>query len=57
MSLDFTTADPEQRRDGDVIIWEGRRYELQIARKYNSHPFKLMHHWELVATRVKEGEA
>jgi hypothetical protein len=57
IDLDFTTADPEQQRDGDVIIWEGRRYEVQVARKYNSHPSRRMHHWELVATRAKEGEA
>jgi hypothetical protein len=56
INLNFTPADSEQQRDGDLLIWEGRKYEVQIARKCNSHPVKMMHHWELVATRVKEGE-
>jgi hypothetical protein len=56
IDLHFTPADSEQQRDGDLIIWEGREYEIQITRKCNSHPVKMMHHWELVATRVKEGE-
>jgi hypothetical protein len=56
IELHFTPADSELQRDGDLIIWEEREYEVQIARKCNSHPAKMMHHWELVATRVKEGE-
>jgi hypothetical protein len=56
IALDFTPADPEQQRSGDLIIWEGRRYEIQVAGKYNSHPSPMMHHWELVAVRLKEGE-
>jgi hypothetical protein len=57
IDLDFTTADAELQRSGDIIIWEGREYEVQIAGKCNSHPAKILHHWELAATRVKEGEA
>jgi hypothetical protein len=56
IELDFTTADSRSQRSGDIIIWEGREYEVQIAGKCNSHPAKIMHHWKLVATRVKEGE-
>jgi hypothetical protein len=56
IELQFTPADSERQYDGDLIIWEGREYEIQIARKCNSHPVKKMHHWELVATRKKEGE-
>jgi hypothetical protein len=56
IELFFTPADSEQQHDGDLIIWEGREYEIQIARKCNSHPVKMMHHWELVATRKKEGQ-
>jgi hypothetical protein len=56
INLNFTPADSKQQRDGDLIIWEGREYEVQIARKCNSHPVKMMHHWELLAIRKKEGE-
>jgi hypothetical protein len=56
INLNFTPADSEHQRDGDILIWEGREYEIQIARKCNSHPVKMMHHWELVATRKKEGQ-
>jgi hypothetical protein len=56
ISLDFTTSDPERQRNGDLIVWEGREYEVQIARKCNSHPARILHHWELVATRKKEGQ-
>jgi hypothetical protein len=53
ITLDFTTADPELQRSGDIIIWEGRQYEVQAARKWNAG---LLPHWELAATRLKEGE-
>jgi hypothetical protein len=57
IALEFATADPERQRDGDVIIWKGREYEVQTAGKCDSHPAKLLHHWELVATRKKEGQS
>jgi hypothetical protein len=53
IDLDFTTADPQLQRSGDIIIWKGRQYEVQTARKWNC---LIEPHWELVATRVKEGE-
>jgi hypothetical protein len=54
ITLDFITADPELQRSGDIIIWEGRQYEVQTARKWAGG---ILPHWELVATRVKEGQA
>jgi hypothetical protein len=53
IELDFTTADPRLKRSGDIIIWEGRLYEVQVVRLYKA---MLLSHGELVATRVKEGE-
>lgn len=53
IELDFTTADAETQRSGDIIIWQGREYEVQAARKWDGG---LIPHWELAATRVKEGE-
>jgi hypothetical protein len=53
IDLEFTTAEPRSQRSGDIIIWEGRQYEVQVARKWNC---LIESHWELVATRVKEGE-
>jgi len=57
ITLQFTPAEPREQRSGDIIVWENREYEIQVAKKYNSHPSKTMHHWELVATREKEGES
>jgi hypothetical protein len=53
IELEFTTADPDTQRSGDIIIWEERLYEVQIAKKWNA---RLLPHWELAACRVKEGE-
>jgi hypothetical protein len=53
IALDFTTADPRLKRNGDIIIWEDRHYEVQVVRPYKA---LLIPHWELVAIRVKEGE-
>jgi hypothetical protein len=52
IDLDFTTADAETQRSGDSVIWQGREYEVQAARKWDAG---LIPHWELAATRVKEG--
>jgi hypothetical protein len=49
ITMEFTAADSEAQRSGDIIVWEGRRYEVQIVRKYASF---LLSHWELVASRV-----
>jgi len=49
----FTTADSETQVSGDIIIWEGRHYEVQTCKKWKAG---LLPHWELLATRKKEGE-
>jgi hypothetical protein len=53
IDLDFTTAGPETQRGGDSVIWQGREYEVQAARKWDGG---LIPHWELAAARVKEGQ-
>jgi hypothetical protein len=53
IELQFTAADPKNQRSGDIIIWEDRLYEVQVVKKWNA---RLLPHWELVASRVKEGE-
>ena len=53
MSLEFTSADPETQVSGDIIVWEDRSYEVQAARPWKAG---LLPHWELTATRAKEGE-
>jgi len=53
INMEFTTADPDTEVSGDIIIWEGRHYEVQNCRKWNAG---LISHWELLATRKKEGE-
>ena len=57
IKLDFTTADPVKKLSSDIIVWEGRRYEVQIAGKWNvGGEVSELDHWELIATREKEGE-
>ena len=53
IALSFTTAEPRDQRSGDIIQWENREYEVQIAKKWS---VGLLPHWELVATMKKEGE-
>jgi hypothetical protein len=53
ISMDFSTAEPRDQKTGDIIVWENRNYEVQIARKWNNG---ILPHWELVAIRIKEGE-
>jgi hypothetical protein len=53
IDLEFTTADLRLQRNGDIIIWDGRLYEVQVVRLWKGG---LLPHWELAATRVKEGE-
>ena len=52
-NMQFTTADPEKQVSGDIIIWEGRCYEVLAAKPWKAG---LIPHWELLASRVKEGE-
>jgi hypothetical protein len=54
IELDFTTADAETQRSGDIIVWEERLYEVQIIKKWRS--VLALDHWELAATRTKEGQ-
>ena len=51
--MKFTTADPRTQRSGDIIIWEENEYEVQVVRPWKCG---LIPHWELLATRDKEGE-
>jgi len=56
IGMGFTPADSEKQVCGDLIIWEGRCYEVQAARKWKTDLCPMLDHWELVATREKEGE-
>ena len=51
--MSFTAADPEKKVSGDIIVWEGQKYEVQVVRPWKG---PLIPHWELLSTRVKEGE-
>jgi len=52
--MKFIPAEPVEQRSGDIIVWEDRRYEVQVVRPWKCG---LIPHWELVAIRVKEGKA
>jgi len=47
--MQFTPADDERNVAGDLVIYEGRPYEVVIAKKWN---VGLLPHWELAASRV-----
>ena len=52
--LHFTAAEPTLERSGDLIVWEGQEYEVQNAKAWKGG---LLPHWELLCTRIKEGES
>lgn len=54
IELEFTTAEPRLQRSADIIIWQGREYEVQTVRKWDAGIYP---HWELAATRKQEGSA
>lgn len=52
-TLNFTPADPAMQRSGDIIVYKRHEYEVQIARDFRAG---ILPHWEILASRVKEGE-
>jgi len=53
ISIDFTSADEEKKVSGDFVIWEGKKYEVSAAAKWNNG---LINHWELICTMVPPKE-
>jgi len=53
LDMDFTSADDHGDEEADVIVWEGKEYEVTTAAKWNNG---LIPHWELLCTRPKPGE-
>jgi len=49
----FTSADDEKQVSGDIVIWEGKEYEVSAAAKWNNG---LNPHWELICTRIPPKE-
>jgi hypothetical protein len=49
IELDFT-ADDDNGVSGDLVVWEGKEYEVSAAVKWDNG---LIPHWELVCTRIK----
>jgi hypothetical protein len=52
--MEFTVADPETGEKSDLIVWQGREYEIVGAVLMDNG---LLPHWELIAQRSKEGAA
>jgi hypothetical protein len=50
VELEFTPADEQAQVSGDIIIWEGRHYEIISARPWKAG---LISHWELTASRIQ----
>jgi hypothetical protein len=54
IGIGFKAANPRTKESGDIIVWEGRNYQVTGAIKMDNG---LLPHWELVASMDKEGEA
>jgi hypothetical protein len=54
INCDITPSDPLLGRTGDIIVWEGREYEVIQAQKWHNG---LIPHWTVIAQRKKEGRA
>jgi len=48
IEMDFIAADEERQINGDIVIWEGKEYEVSAAMKWNNG---YIPHWELICTR------
>ena len=57
VGMKFTAAEPREQRSGDIIVHEEKKYEVQYAKHWKSGLSPLVDHWELIVTRVKEGES
>lgn len=53
ISLDFTSADDHGEAEADLIVWEGKEYEVTTAAKWDNGNLP---HWELLCTRPRAGE-
>lgn len=53
LAVEFSSADAHGDAEADIIVWEGKEYEVTTAAKWNNG---LIPHWELLCTRPKEGE-
>jgi len=53
INMDITSADDHGEKEADLIIWEGKEYEVTTASKWNNG---LIPNWELLCTRPKAGE-
>ena len=52
ISMEFTSADPESGKSGDLILWEDKLYEVVLSSKWRN---MIINHWELVCVRKIEG--
>jgi hypothetical protein len=53
IELDFIAADEKSKTSGDIIIWEGKEYEVSAVAKWNNG---YVPHWELICTKVPPKE-
>ena len=48
IEMEFTSADFEKKTGGDIIIYDGKHFEIVVARKFKAG---LLPHWELAASK------
>jgi len=57
VKMHFTMAEPKEQRSGDIIVYKEKEYEVKVANHWDSGLNLPVDHWELIATRDKEGES
>ena len=53
--MNWSIADPKEERSGDIVVHKGQEYEVQIAKQWDSGMDLPVDHWDVIATKAKEG--
>jgi len=56
IEMDFTSADEHGEKEADLIVCNGKEFEVTTAARFDNSPFPRVHHWRLLCTRPKAGE-
>jgi hypothetical protein len=54
ISMDFRTADAHTGAEADIVVWDGKEFEVTLASRWANG---ILPHWEIICTRPKEGQA
>jgi len=54
IEMEFTAADEEKRISGDVVVKDGKEFEVSFVAKWDNG---LLPHWEIICTKAPPKEA